>query len=171
MKQQVSIIILNWNGWKDTVECLESVYHLDYDNYNVVVVDNGFEDKSIEMIREYASGKLGIKSNFVDMDIKNKNLRLFEYTNVELKSLIDESKKFDDLESNNKLILIKNDNNDGFSVGNNIGIKFSIEILNPKYILLLNNDTVVDRNFLKEMISFADNKKKVGIVGPKSILL
>ncbi len=167
MKQQVSIIILNWNGWKDTVECLESVYHLDYDNYNVVVVDNGFEDKSIEMIREYASGKLEIKSNFVDMDIKNKNLRLFEYTNVELKSLIDESKKFDDLESNNKLILIKNDNNDGFSVGNNIGIKFSIEILNPKYILLLNNDTVVDRNFLKEMISFADNKKKVGIVGPK----
>jgi hypothetical protein len=27
---RVSIIILNWNGWKDTLECLESIYQIDY---------------------------------------------------------------------------------------------------------------------------------------------
>ncbi|KKL71786.1 hypothetical protein LCGC14_2091410, partial [marine sediment metagenome] len=27
-KNRVSIIILNWNGWKDTLECLESLYQI-----------------------------------------------------------------------------------------------------------------------------------------------
>jgi GT2 family glycosyltransferase len=36
---KVAIIILNWNGWKDTMECLESVFRIDYPNYQVIVVD------------------------------------------------------------------------------------------------------------------------------------
>jgi len=34
----VYIIILNWNGLKDTLECLESVYALDNNNFKVIVV-------------------------------------------------------------------------------------------------------------------------------------
>ena len=49
---KVSIIILNWNGWKDTIECLESIYKISYPNYDVIVVDNSSEDKSIEKIKE-----------------------------------------------------------------------------------------------------------------------
>ena len=45
MKQNVSIIILNWNGWQDTLECLESLYDIDYPDYNVIVVDNGSKDE------------------------------------------------------------------------------------------------------------------------------
>lgn len=48
---QVSIIILNWNGWKDTIECLESVYQITYLNNDVIVVDNGSKDESIEKIK------------------------------------------------------------------------------------------------------------------------
>jgi hypothetical protein len=55
---QVSIIILNWNGWEDTLECLESLYAIDYENYNVIVVDNGSQDDSLEKIREYCQGNL-----------------------------------------------------------------------------------------------------------------
>ncbi len=33
MNPLVSIIILNWNGWQDTLECLESLYQIDYPNY------------------------------------------------------------------------------------------------------------------------------------------
>ena len=47
---KVAIIILNWNGWKDTIECLESVFKIDYPNYQVIVVDNGSTDESLEKI-------------------------------------------------------------------------------------------------------------------------
>ena len=39
--------------------------------------------------------------------------------------------------------------------------------MNPDYILLLNNDTVVDKNFLNEMVNAADKDSKIGILGPK----
>jgi hypothetical protein len=47
----VSIIILNWNGWQDTKECLESVHQTKYVNYKVIVIDNGSSDGSVLMIK------------------------------------------------------------------------------------------------------------------------
>ncbi|MCD6429446.1 glycosyltransferase family 2 protein [bacterium] len=49
---KVAIIILNYNGWQDTIECLESVLRNNYPNYQVIVVDNGSADDSVEWIRE-----------------------------------------------------------------------------------------------------------------------
>jgi len=47
----VFIVILNWNGWRDTHACLASLTGLDYPNYRVVVVDNASEDGSEERLR------------------------------------------------------------------------------------------------------------------------
>lgn len=49
---QVTIIVLNWNGLNDTLDCLKSLGQLDYQNYEVVVVDNGSVDGSVSVIRE-----------------------------------------------------------------------------------------------------------------------
>jgi GT2 family glycosyltransferase/2-polyprenyl-3-methyl-5-hydroxy-6-metoxy-1,4-benzoquinol methylase len=49
---KVVAIILNWNGKEDTLECLASVGPLDYQNYEVVVVDNGSTDDSVDAISE-----------------------------------------------------------------------------------------------------------------------
>lgn len=49
---KVYIVILNWNGWRDTVECLNSLEDLDYSNYEIVVVDNASTDDSVKKIRE-----------------------------------------------------------------------------------------------------------------------
>lgn len=46
----VSIVILNWNGLKDTIMCLDSVHKLDYPNYEVIVVDNGSGDEQKEYL-------------------------------------------------------------------------------------------------------------------------
>jgi len=51
---KVAIIILNWNGWKDTIECLESVFRIDYPNYQVIVIGNGSSDNSVERIKAWA---------------------------------------------------------------------------------------------------------------------
>ena len=49
---KVAIIILNWNGLKDTIECLESVKKIDYPNYEIIVVDNASVDGSPEKLKE-----------------------------------------------------------------------------------------------------------------------
>jgi GT2 family glycosyltransferase len=48
---KVFIILVNWNGWQDTIECLQSLEVLDYPNREVVVVDNGSTDQSVQKIR------------------------------------------------------------------------------------------------------------------------
>lgn len=44
----VYIVLLNWNGWQDTVECVESCKKLSYRNVRILIVDNGSTDGSIE---------------------------------------------------------------------------------------------------------------------------
>lgn len=43
----VVIIIVNWNGYKDTIECLTSLKKLSYKNLSTIIVDNGSTDKSV----------------------------------------------------------------------------------------------------------------------------
>jgi len=165
---RVSIIILNWNGWQDTIECLESVYQITYPNYDVIVVDNGSENESVEKIKEYAMGKLPVESNFSEYSRKNKPIYVIEYSKEEAELGIKEDRYDLDLPSNKRLILISNRENYGFAEGNNIGIRYSLTCFNPEYVLLLNNDTVVKNDFLNNLISEASsNSQNVGIFGPK----
>jgi GT2 family glycosyltransferase len=48
----VCIIVVNWNNPTDTIDCLRSVYKLDYPCLDVIVVDNGSNDDSVERIRQ-----------------------------------------------------------------------------------------------------------------------
>lgn len=48
---KVAIILLNWNGKKDTLECLSSLQKLSYKNIDIIVVDNGSTDDSVREIR------------------------------------------------------------------------------------------------------------------------
>lgn len=52
---QVMIIIVNWNGLSDTLDCLTSLQRLDYSNHEVVVVDNGSTDGSVSAIQAHDS--------------------------------------------------------------------------------------------------------------------
>lgn len=49
---KVSIIILNWNNYKDTKECLESLKKISYSNYEVIIVDNGSENDSTQKLQK-----------------------------------------------------------------------------------------------------------------------
>ena len=49
---KVSIIILNWNGLEDTIECLESLRKINYPNYEVIVVDNGSKGNDAQVLEE-----------------------------------------------------------------------------------------------------------------------
>jgi len=108
---RVSIIILNWNGWEDTVECLESLYQITYKNYDLILVDNGSEDNSVDRIKEYCKGKIKVKSRFFEYSDKNKpiKIKIIEYTRDEVENINEGGiEDFEDLPSNRKLIVIKN---------------------------------------------------------------
>ncbi len=120
---KVTIVIINWNGWEDTIECLESLYRIDYPNYEIIIVDNHSHDDSVKKIKDYSKGK--------------------------------------------ELIIIENEENYGFAGGNNIGIQYALKNFKPKYILLLNNDTIVDEDFLEELINAGEKDTQIGILGPK----
>lgn len=132
---KVSIIILNWNGWRDTIECLESLSQIEYPNYETVIIDNGSKDDSVGRIENY-------------IDAESRNVCSKGKLNV-------------------APIFIINDKNYGFAEGNNIGIRFSLNELDSEWILLLNNDVVVDPNFLNELVNASTSKSNIGIVGSR----
>ncbi|MDG7041727.1 MAG: glycosyltransferase family 2 protein [Nitrososphaerota archaeon] len=72
---RVAIIVLNWNGLDDTIECLESLKKVIYQNYEVVVVDNGSEGKDVEVLRT----KFG---EYVHMIENDKNYGFCEGNNI-----------------------------------------------------------------------------------------
>jgi len=66
-----------------------------------------------------------------------------------------------------RFTLIRNRENFGFSVGNNIGFKRA----NAKYVIVLNNDTEVGENFVKTLVRIAESDGQIGSVGCKIVQL
>jgi|CXWL01.1.fsa_nt_gi GT2 family glycosyltransferase len=116
---QVAIIILNWNGLEDTLECLESVLKNDYPNYSVYLIDNASTKDELASLKKH-------------------------YTQA------------------HKIHFIQNTANLGFAEGNNVGIRKALAN-GAKYIFTLNNDTVVDRDFLMKAVEAAQ-ASEAGIV-------
>ena len=86
---KVSIIMLNWNGWKDTLEALESVYQINYPNYKVVLLDNASNNESIIKIRAYCEGNIKVESDFLMCLQDNKPINSNEYKkDCDIKSIV-----------------------------------------------------------------------------------
>ena len=116
---KVSIIIVNYNGKELLQKCLDSLLKVNYDNFEIILVDNNSTDGTVEFItKNYPS-----------------------------------------------LIIIKLDSNKGFAEPNNVAAKIS----KGKYLLFLNNDTVVTPNFISEMVKVMETDKKIAIC--QSLLL
>ncbi|MCK5123537.1 MAG: glycosyltransferase family 2 protein [Candidatus Pacebacteria bacterium] len=120
-QKKVHIILLNWNGKEDTLECIESLQKVEYSNYKIIIVDNNSEDDSVLAVR----------------------------------------KKYPEIK------IIENEKNLGFAGGNNVGIKYAIEN-DADYVLLINNDTTVEKDFLRELVEEGESNKNNGLLGPKT---
>lgn len=154
---KVSIIILNWNGWADTTECLKSLYEIDYKNYQVVVVDNNSEDNSPFMIKKFVEETLSSHGMPV---------HIIEYSEDEAESGGGREEEIESYPSNKGLILIRNNRNYGFAGGNNVGMQYALKASDPRYILLLNNDTMVCPSFLRDLVEFSEGDRNIGSVQP-----
>jgi GT2 family glycosyltransferase len=50
---KVSIIIVNYKGWQETVGCLKSLAKLDYPNFDIIIIENGSPNNSYEKIKDF----------------------------------------------------------------------------------------------------------------------
>ncbi|MCK4614324.1 MAG: glycosyltransferase family 2 protein [Thermoplasmata archaeon] len=112
---------LNWNRKHDTEECVNALLEMNYPNFEIVVVDNGSEDGSVDHLKE----KLG-----------------------------------------DKIHIVANGKNLGYADGFNSGINYVME-REANYILILNNDTKIDKNALTELVKTAESDPKIGFVSGK----
>ena len=71
-----------------------------------------------------------------------------------------------DFKSKIPIKIIKNNFNLGFSEGNNVGLRYSLEN-GADYVCLLNNDTIVDKLFLENLFKTGEVNKEYGILVPK----
>ncbi|MCR5820682.1 MAG: glycosyltransferase family 2 protein [Bacteroidaceae bacterium] len=123
-----AIIILNWNGAKDTIECLASLSEIN-SSYYVVLVDNQSEDDSISQIISYLHAS----------DTAYRHLKTAE--------------RLTSAPVNHECILYEAGENLGFARGNNAGIRLLSDFAPERY-LLLNNDTIVEPDFLDRLEEF-----------------
>ncbi len=167
--KKVAIVILNYKNWNDTIECLESAVRLRYPFVQLIVVDNASGNESVEMIREWASGNRKVDPEFERVvssllgERKRKIENVTEFEDSELDNL-----KSKDV-GNDDLILIKSNENRGFSGGNNLGARLAYE-LGFDFVILLNNDTwFADVNFVQKMLYVFETYENVGLAGPMII--
>ncbi len=102
-----SVIIVSYNAVVYIADCLDSVEKQTFEDFEVIVVDNGSDDNTPAAVRRYG-------------DVN----------------------------------LIVNGSNKGFCAANNQGIKAS----KGEYVVTLNSDAVLDRDFLKELEKAAQDK-------------
>lgn len=121
-KPLITIIVLNWNGREDTVECLRSLEKINYPSFSVILVDNGSTDDTVSYVRSL-SWKYPLES-------------------------------------------IETGANLGYAGGNNVGIRQAINN-GSEYILILNNDTIVDSQLLEAFLETSQYCPKGGIFGAK----
>lgn len=117
MNKKVFIILLNYNGYEDTIEAVKSLEEITYNNYEIVVVDNASTNSSFEILKK---------------------------------------------EMGDRHHVIASGANKGFAFGNNVGIKFAMEN-GADYVLLINNDTTVEKDFLEHLVESAEEDEKVGL--------
>lgn len=162
---RICILLVNWNGWRDTVECLESVFRSEYQNFYVVVCDNGSRDGSAAQIRSWAEGRVTCTPASDYDEIRNlvwpnvpKPISYQEtYCNAD-KSIV----KCEGQEA--QLTLIHIGKNIGFGGANNVGIHYAMS-RGFDYAWLLNNDVVVTRNALSELVRNVDPHASIGTYG------
>ena len=111
----------------------------------------------------------GQRKNTVDFlaSLEQLSQKSFNIIVVLIDNNAKESFRRDDYDAKHfPLTVLQNKENLGFAGGHNVGIRYALKS-EADYVLVVNNDTVVDRGLVEELVSVAEEDKKIGIVAPK----
>ena len=144
--KHVSVILVNFNGWKDTIDCIESMYQQTYKDFNLILVENGSTNESYDELAKWFKED---KNDFIELGL-------------------DENKNFLNEIGEKKIqnYFIKSSVNYGFAGGNNVGITLA-EKTGSDFVMLLNNDTVVEPDFLEKLVNFKNDNPEYVAMTPQ----
>lgn len=163
----VAVIVLNWNRWRDTLRCLESVFQSTYAQYRVIVVDNGSRDGSVDKIMQWAAGAMPVTSDFFTYRSDNKPVPASVVTPRQAAGCALPRSAA----ACARLFVVQNKKNRGFARGNNTGIRYAFRTLAARYVMLLNNDTVIGPDCLRQLVGAAERDTAAGAWQPKMLAL
>ena len=159
------IILLNYHGIKDTIECLESLLKLKYQNFQVLVVDNSNNLDDLAVFTSWAQGEpVEVKTAFERL-VYPLSAKPVDYKTVS-------EDEFSAAAYQEKIVFIKAAKNGGFAAGNNIALRHIVKYgSNDSFIWLLNNDTVTEKESLGALVSFAEREEnaQTGIIGSRLV--
>lgn len=142
-------MVLNWNGWQDTIPCLESLFSSDYPDFVVAVCDNGSTDGSVERLETWASQRINpdtVSGDGASLGVRSRVAPLaFETCDVTAEGTVNVRGKSLEV----PLFLLRAPFNGGYAVGMNIGWRFLARSIGVDYILIANNDLVFEPDTLR----------------------
>ncbi len=155
---QVGIVLLNWNGWADTLACLDSVLTLTHPTFDVFVVDNGSTDDSLERLRTWATTHY--PADRIAGFLPGEPALPF---GPELPAI--EQRPLGTPPPQGRFVLVPTGENLGFASGCNVGMARALAE-GVEAIWLLNNDTTVEAEALTHLVAFlAGHPRFDGVTG------
>lgn len=156
-----AIILLNYNNWRDTIECLESLFKIEGERFKIILVDNSTLSSDINNIIDWAKGNITVQETlFPDLvfpcERKPILFKSIQESDIPELLILDED-----------LLLIRANENRGFAAGNNIGIRAGLHLNLFDFFWILNNDTVIKKDSLKSFVNYHGQYSNVGIIGSK----
>jgi GT2 family glycosyltransferase len=139
INKKVTAIVLNYNGYQDTLECVQSLLKVNYPLLDIVIIDNDSTDDSIYNLTTF-----------------------FEKYSTNFKLPNQKESRTD----NKSVKIINSGINGGYGFGNNVGIKYALAS-GADYVLILNNDTIVKPDFISPLVDAAEEDPVIGIVSSK----
>jgi GT2 family glycosyltransferase len=128
----VYVVLVNFNGWADTLECLDTLFRSTHPEYRVLVCDNGSTDGSLERIAAWAARQ-------------EPPLPFARYGREEAEAGGEASER-------DPLVLIDCGGNCGFAAGNNVGLNYALARGDCDFAWLLNNDTTVHPEAMTHLV-------------------
>lgn len=138
----VTIVLLNYNGWQDTIECLESLLKQTTREWRAVVADNGSEDDSLARLNHWVT-------------IHNAEEQIHILPLEENYGFAKGNNKAIELEQNNRTYWKWKD-----------GEEMLMRYEKADYYWILNNDTVVEPDCLEKMVRYMDTRKDITALTP-----
>lgn len=141
----VAVIVLNWNGWRDTLACVDSLSQFAPSNVQIVVCDNGSSDGSFEHLKSAWALRFGAGFQ--------------SYANVAAAV---------SAEALHRVVLIQTGANLGFAGGCNVGLRFALAG-SARYFWLLNNDTEIEPGAVEALLKRLSRDELLGMCGSRLV--
>ncbi|MCP5277278.1 MAG: glycosyltransferase family 2 protein [Thiobacillus sp.] len=154
--QGVAIVLLNYNGWRDTLTCIDSLFAMNTPFDQLLVCDNGSTDASLEQLRQGLNQRLPRYAEAWCGWGRTVDLSLAETDRVAIEA---------GSSCQAPIVLVDNQGNLGFAAGNNVGLRLAQRNNRIGYFWLLNNDTEVRTDALDALCEAAKQRPEVGLWG------